>query len=264
MTNDADFLAAILARPDDDLPRLVYADWLEEGGQDARAKVIRDQCADPRPAVFPEGLSATFFTFAALNVVVTGQPSDPVRDLAKAAVAVEAVEAAPATPGVQWVVARGFVAEVRLPLAAFLGGQCERCEGRGQVYSGGGVDYEDDPLCPRCKGDGRTHGLAAGLFAAHPITRVSPTDRTPFYDSGPRFGWLRLPDYEGQYQQSVLPGDVWRRLAGETRYATDPTRVKWFPSEPLARESLSNALVQIGRERAAEAKRHANLTQTRV
>ena len=38
------FLQAILADPDDDAPRLVYADWLEERG-DPRAEFIRAQCA---------------------------------------------------------------------------------------------------------------------------------------------------------------------------------------------------------------------------
>ncbi|MBX9624306.1 MAG: TIGR02996 domain-containing protein [Gemmataceae bacterium] len=36
--------AAIRDRPDDDLPRLVYADWLEEHGDPARAEFIRVQC----------------------------------------------------------------------------------------------------------------------------------------------------------------------------------------------------------------------------
>jgi uncharacterized protein (TIGR02996 family) len=49
------FLAAIADRPDDDLPRLVYADYLEETGQPERAEFIRVQIetaklppADPR------------------------------------------------------------------------------------------------------------------------------------------------------------------------------------------------------------------------
>lgn len=37
------FMAAIQSRPDDDTPRLIYADWLEEQG-DVRAELIRLQC----------------------------------------------------------------------------------------------------------------------------------------------------------------------------------------------------------------------------
>jgi uncharacterized protein (TIGR02996 family) len=38
------FLAAIDEAPDEDTSRLVYADWLEENGQPARAEFLRLQC----------------------------------------------------------------------------------------------------------------------------------------------------------------------------------------------------------------------------
>lgn len=43
MTHDA-FLQAIIENPDDDAPRLVYADFLEERGDHDRAQFIRCQC----------------------------------------------------------------------------------------------------------------------------------------------------------------------------------------------------------------------------
>ena len=43
MTHDDAFLQDILANPDDDTPRLIYADWLEERG-DPRGEFIRVQC----------------------------------------------------------------------------------------------------------------------------------------------------------------------------------------------------------------------------
>ncbi len=49
------FMATILATPDDDTPRLVFADWLDERGTEddrARAALIRAQC---RAEVLPEG-----------------------------------------------------------------------------------------------------------------------------------------------------------------------------------------------------------------
>src|SRR5690242_19351884 len=46
------FLDDILAHPDDDVPRLVYADWLDEHGEPARAEFIRVQV---RLAALPEG-----------------------------------------------------------------------------------------------------------------------------------------------------------------------------------------------------------------
>ncbi len=41
-------LAAIASNPDDDLPRLVYADWLDEHGDGERAEFIRLQCHTAR------------------------------------------------------------------------------------------------------------------------------------------------------------------------------------------------------------------------
>lgn len=45
MSDEAALLAAILAHPDEDTPRLMYADWLQENGQPERAEFIRIQCA---------------------------------------------------------------------------------------------------------------------------------------------------------------------------------------------------------------------------
>ena len=44
MSHHDAFLAAIIARPEDDLPRLVYADYLDETGDPDRAEFIRVQC----------------------------------------------------------------------------------------------------------------------------------------------------------------------------------------------------------------------------
>lgn len=42
---DNPFLRAVIANPDDDLTRLVYADWLDENGQPERAEFVRTQVA---------------------------------------------------------------------------------------------------------------------------------------------------------------------------------------------------------------------------
>ena len=44
----APLLAAIASDPEDDLPRLVYADWLDETGQPDRAEFVRLQCHSAR------------------------------------------------------------------------------------------------------------------------------------------------------------------------------------------------------------------------
>src|SRR5436309_2903540 len=40
---EKEFLADIREHPDDDAPRLIYADWLDEHGDEARAEFIRAQ-----------------------------------------------------------------------------------------------------------------------------------------------------------------------------------------------------------------------------
>src|SRR6266404_2275885 len=43
MNHHQAFLQDILEKPDDDLPRLIYADWLDEHGDPDRAEFIRTQ-----------------------------------------------------------------------------------------------------------------------------------------------------------------------------------------------------------------------------
>src|SRR5215218_395524 len=49
---------AILAHPDEDTPRLVYADWLDEHGQPDRAEFIRVQCRLARANEWDDGYTA--------------------------------------------------------------------------------------------------------------------------------------------------------------------------------------------------------------
>lgn len=51
MTDGDALLAAVLAAPGDDTPRLVFADWLDEHGRAAKAAFIRGQVAAPDSVV---------------------------------------------------------------------------------------------------------------------------------------------------------------------------------------------------------------------
>ncbi len=53
MTHDEVFLRDVLAHPDDDAPRLIYADWLDDHAEPARAELIRVQCEHASPAAGP-------------------------------------------------------------------------------------------------------------------------------------------------------------------------------------------------------------------
>jgi len=95
---DTAFLRSILASPDDDAPRLVYADWLDENGDPNRAEFIRLQIRLARsPAGDPD--------FAELKARAD--------DLGRTH-HVEWLNQLPSWPGVHWeIFHRGFISAVR-------------------------------------------------------------------------------------------------------------------------------------------------------
>src|ERR1700722_5073147 len=59
MTDGDALRRAVIANRDDDTPRLIYADWLDENGQSDRASFIRAQVEGARAEPFsPEALEA--------------------------------------------------------------------------------------------------------------------------------------------------------------------------------------------------------------
>jgi uncharacterized protein (TIGR02996 family) len=62
------FLKAILANPDDDAPRLVYADWLDEIDQPERAEFIRRQIAHKNCSLTLNGIGGVVDVSAFRNV----------------------------------------------------------------------------------------------------------------------------------------------------------------------------------------------------
>src|SRR5207237_8177394 len=101
MHDDA-FLRTIAAAPDDDAPRLVYADWLEERG-DPRGTSVRAQCA---LAALPDDAPRRHDLEQAERQLLAAHAADWTRDLAGRVSG--------------WQFRRGFVAEVTLSAAAFL------------------------------------------------------------------------------------------------------------------------------------------------
>jgi uncharacterized protein (TIGR02996 family) len=57
VSDEQGLLAAVIADPEDDAPRLVYADWCEDHGRPQRARFIRLQCRIARGDEAPELLA---------------------------------------------------------------------------------------------------------------------------------------------------------------------------------------------------------------
>jgi len=106
MTHADAFLQDILAHPDDDAPRLIFADWLEEQGDAAsvsRAEFIRAQCALAKGHLPPGTRAKLERRTWTLLMQYGGQWARPVRRLVTT-----------------WEFHRGFVGEVTLWGGEFL------------------------------------------------------------------------------------------------------------------------------------------------
>ena len=139
MSDETALLAAIVAFPDEDTPRLVYADWLQEDGQPDRAEFIRVQCEYAR--LHPhfeehEDIGRSNCQLCRrgeeLSSLLTGRFRIRRREAAPFAADCPyrlAMMGSYLGPMVEWDWHRGFICEVRCPAAWWVqhsGIMCER------------------------------------------------------------------------------------------------------------------------------------------
>lgn len=257
------FLAAILADPFDDQPRLVYADYLDEQG-DPRGEFIRVQCELAKPQHEKCNLQCALrrrerelFELRPADEpnihcvdrwLSTPQLSVCTRGYSGPHVCYPIIPPHGATP-FDIVIRRGFPDAITLPRATLLGGPCARC---GHTAIRGEVCTEDPPdprtgisrasvkRCPTCHGTGRTPVIAADLFRAAPITAVRLSDREPDNFAGGHRHWG-----QGHGHRSLLPTELFCRLRGqgECGHYCNPTPA-------AAHAALSRAVVDHCRELA--------------
>lgn len=115
MTEGELLLRGVLNDPADGTARLVFADWLEERGEGARARFIRNEvAASAPPSVFKAGWPCRVSVFRDTSRMTLGEvvnlPPEPI----------ELVELAPPVPGVSWATSRGMVCGIELPCEAFM------------------------------------------------------------------------------------------------------------------------------------------------
>jgi uncharacterized protein (TIGR02996 family) len=105
---EAVFLREVLDRPDDDTPRLVYADWLEEHGDEiaqARAELIRAQCELER---LPEDDPARAALARRCRELLRAHGREWLAPVRKSGL------------GKEWQFRRGFVESVKVPAWRFV------------------------------------------------------------------------------------------------------------------------------------------------
>ena len=200
----AAFLADILEHPDDDTPRLVYADWLEENGDtdDAlRAEFIRvqvklahgpDECLHRRERELWEMSGGD-------KEWLIPDPATPQH--AHICLETDVMALANTVGDVLPVLVyrRGFVERVRFPLAAWL-----------------------------------EHGPA--LVAAYPVQRVEPSDRRPYWN-GYSWAWhhaVRSHPSQSVPDAAVLPVAIWSFLAPGYQRITFTTEAEAWDAASVA------------------------------
>jgi uncharacterized protein (TIGR02996 family) len=181
----AAFLRAILAAPEDDVPRLIYADWLDER-DDPRGEFIRVQV---ELAKTPLEIEGNLYSDERRHTVV-GRYSEPnpkweslrrrERELLDATEPLTERKVAYANrylwsgmPLPVYLIAspeyrRGFVAHVTLTLAGWYGEVCRAC-----------MEPNEDvphPNCRLCHGTGRVNAHGPALVACCPLERVTLSD----------------------------------------------------------------------------------------
>lgn len=131
----------------------------------------------------------------------------------------------------------GFVSDVYCPLAWWAGGECGRC----RMGVGNAPAQAPYSICPACRGTGRIPAHGRDVIAAHPITRVVITDRSPHLVEYPtpsanfwRWWSFVVPqDAPTRYQSAMLPPDVYELLREKHPFATSQS----------AADALSESLI---------------------
>jgi uncharacterized protein (TIGR02996 family) len=215
MTEQDAILAAILADPAADLPRLVYADWIEEHqGKEDRAEFIRITCNGPWDEAATSLFNARkwdwFHGFDGFDI----QPWWGCKGFGQKHAYVD----------------RGFVAKVSAPFPALYGGECPDCGGDGTV--GPINDLRD---C-HCYPSGRTPGILPRLVREQPIEVVRVTDKEPYpRPNGGGYWWTQDFDARSDVPTCIL--DVMSQTAW-------PNGWKGFDTREAAEKALSDALLE--------------------
>jgi uncharacterized protein (TIGR02996 family) len=302
------FVRQVIKHPDDDGPRLVYADRLDELGQAARAEFIRVQCriADlDRQRL--ENADGDIENVRNIPLDINSRRRKRDEQLLKMysplrrreyellndnkeewswdfspdpkEVWYHLTDGGLVCPRIEWKVEyrRGFVAEVSLPLAAFVGGICRRCNGVGTILvethphgqePNPDIQYIIQPSslnfgCPSCDSTGESDykGVAKALFQNHPIEKVVLSDRAVIGSvtspvTGMLMSWYNKEMDGGivrEWMSDDLPSDLWELLPESSRdigWLGNATGWNGFGSEEEANRQLSLAAWKYGRKAA--------------
>lgn len=250
MTTQDKLLRAILERPHDDLPRRVYADVLEERGQEGDREYAEFIRRSIDRELQPNCHRTRKREVRPSSELCPCEVCDNWRHIEYSNVMKKYAEEATAL-GCYVIINRGFPAKITTTMAAFRGGPCERCGGLGEDRppSFGGVSVGK---CLVCFGGRRAPGLVDVIGSKWPVTKINFSDKQPFpYGADnvriDRWGWFRQVITD---DESILSNDLWSRMKGHRIYIGEPHSIKWYNSRESAINALSAVAVSLMRKRA--------------
>lgn len=267
MSDHASFLRAICAMPDDNAPRLIYADWLEEQGDVVQAEFIRVQCE-----LHPY-LSRLGFNYLLHGKKTKNQLRPLIQREQKAwnimwlrwSEEISAVTLLPHTfqvgsNALSWFTCpkerttfycyfrRGFPNHVVCNLADWIGAdredgymQCERCWRRFFRCVG------EMRQCPYCREPDHTRKLAipdhgTSLVTHWPIQQVHIHDAIPHHPNKGGYQWLCTPLYSLAGDSQLHSTVLWKRV-GEGMV---------YKHKKDAHDALNKGCLNLARERARQ------------
>jgi uncharacterized protein (TIGR02996 family) len=265
MTDREALLAEILAHPEADLPRLVYADYIEEyEGECERAEFIRlqiklaENSRINRSGGNIEGnwdaevsrMRDLFFANATNWFHIDGYEGP---HFSADRVLQWHGDPSPTPPTFTGLTERGFISEVRGPMEWLVGGQCGNCSGNGHTGTrpieecmGNGIGAQGavfDP-CNTCQGTGYMPGHLVEIVKTQPVEFVRVNDKRPWEPivayHGANFAWASEQHlYRSQGDPWAIPEELIRLMGG----SVTPTGYA-FRTRAEADKALSDAMLK--------------------
>lgn len=256
MSEQAAFIKAIVQSPDDDLPRLVYADWLEENGSSDRAEFIRVQCRieeirrhcwcggcrksgqhhngpcaiDRERVELPDGSSRNAM-LRKRNIDLTRSTDPEMWSLYHQA----------CWPPSRFAFSRGFLDTVRCETGDWIGEPCPNCHERGLADPETGIVE-----CGRCDCTGEIGRMGPTILSDFPtVQRVELDDKEPAGDDDNGWYWFDgSQNRTGFRWPHHLEHALYRRLKGGSVNGN----VTIYSTEQGAASALSDAAVMFAKE----------------
>ena len=240
----AEFLRDICEHPEDDTPRLIFADWLEDHGEPERAEFIRVQC---ELAAWNRECCCHIFeskpgntTPQCANCFDRETMSRRERGLLRGVSSSFKLNVCEWVPG-WWVTGSMFFEDGSVDFVKPFSDRVKLCAyfRRGFVAS---ISLTLDDFMK----------YALSLFREHPITEVTLTDRKPYVSGFSGLGVATWYDACGERggidpSSSDLPTNLFLALSGEDRF-NEGNGIKYYDSLDPALAAISLACVTYGRK----------------